>query len=163
AADTSAFICSRTTVRTAFIVGVLLGLTGIMAAAKYVPWVSPPRLASLTSVVANGGRAEEFVIRLPADRISAHGGEALGLRGGAFPAKAARPQPRADAPLLVEQCKVRDSEGSVIGGAARHWSRLGGSASAAWLLVVPSRGALLLTAEGEPPAAIDAAIAATGY
>src|SRR5690606_32702519 len=92
AADTSPFICARTTVRTAFIVGVLLGLTGILAAARYVPWFSPPRLASLTSVVANGGRAEEFVIRLPADRISAHGDEALGLRGGVFPAKAALPQ-----------------------------------------------------------------------
>lgn len=149
--------------RTAFIVGVLLGLAGMLAAARYVPWVSPPRLPSYTSVVANGGRAEEFVIRLPADRISAQGSEAVGLRGAEFPAGAALPEALTTEPVLVEQFKVRDREGNVIGVAVRHWSQPGGEASAAWLVVIPSRGALLLTAEGEPPAAVDAAISAVGY
>lgn len=148
--------------RTAFIVGVLLGLAGILAAARYVPWVSPPRLPSHTSVVANGGRAEAFVIRLPADRISAQGTEAAGLRGAAFPPEAALPEALASAPLLVEQFKVRDRDGNVIGVAARHWSQPAGNASSSWLLVIPSRGALLLTADGEPPAAVDAALAAAG-
>ncbi|HEX6994818.1 MAG TPA: hypothetical protein VF339_11805 [Gammaproteobacteria bacterium] len=148
--------------RTAFIVGVLLGLAGVLAAAKYVPWVNPPRLPSHTSVVANGGRAEAFVIRLPADRISAHGGEAVGVRGGAFPAGATLPDALGDAPLLVEQFKVRDRDGNVIGVAARHWSQPGGQSSSAWLLVIPSRGALLLEADGEPAGAIDAALAAAG-
>jgi len=149
-------------VRTAFIVGVLLGIAGILAAARYVPWVGPPRLPSYTSVVANGGRAEEFVIRLPADRISAHGGEAAGLRGGAFPQDTALPEAFAAAPLLVEQFRVRDRDGSVIGIAARHWSQADGDASAAWLLVIPSRGALLMAADGEAPRAVDAAVAAAG-
>ncbi len=148
--------------RTAFIVGVLLGLAGILAAAKYVPWVNPPRLPSHTSVVANGGRAETFVIRLPADRLSAQGGAAVGLRGDAFPPGAVLPEPLDGAPLLVEQFKVRDREGNVIGVAARHWSQPGGQASSAWLLVIPSRGALLLEADGEPAGAIDAALAAAG-
>src|SRR5690606_19757914 len=84
---------SGTTVRTAFIFGVVLGLAGILAAAKYAPWVSPERLPSHTSVVANGGRAEAFVIRLPADRLSAQGGEGVGIRGGTFPSGAALPEP----------------------------------------------------------------------
>jgi len=140
----------------------LLGVAGVLAAARYVPWVSPPRLPSYTSVVANGGRAEAFVIRLPADRISAHGAEAAGLRGDAFPADAALPEPLAAAPLLVEQFKVRDREGNVIGVAARHWSQPAGAAYSAWLLVIPSRGALLMTADGEPAGAVDAALAAAG-
>jgi len=149
-------------VRTAFIIGVLLGLAGILAAAKYVPWVNPPRQPSLTSVVANGGRAEAFVIHLPADRISAQGGETVGLRGGAYPANAALPEALGDAPLLVEQFKVRDRAGHVIGVAARHWSQSAGQASAAWVLVIPSRGALLMVADGEPARAIDTAVAAAG-
>jgi len=149
-------------VRTAFIVGVLLGLAGVLAAAKYVPWVNLPRLPSLTSVVANGGRAETFVIRLPADRISSQGTGGVGLRGEAFPAGAGLPDSVGDAPLLVEQFKVRDRDGNVIGVAARHWSEPGGRASAAWLLVIPSRGALLLEANGEPAGAVDGALAAAG-
>lgn len=148
--------------RTAFIFGVVLGLAGILAAAKYAPWVSPERLPSHTSVVANGGRAETFVIRLPADRISAQGGEGVGIRGGTFPSGAALPEPFAAAPLLVEHFKVRDRDGTVIGVAARHWAQPAGQASAAWLVVIPSRGALLLTADGEPAGAVDAALAAAG-
>lgn len=149
--------------RTAFIVGLLLGLAGTLAAARYVPWVDPPRVPSQTSVVANGGRAEAFVIRLPADRISAHGGDAAGLRGGAFPDEAVLPEALTRAPLLVEQFKVRDRDGNVIGVAARHWSVQDGEASAAWLIVVPSRGALLLQAGGEPSRALDSALAAAGH
>lgn len=149
--------------RTAFIVGVLLGVAGILAAAKYMPWVDPPRLPAHTSVVANGGRAETFVIHLPADRIFAHGSEVVGLRGQVFPASA-RPLPDTltTQPLLVEQFKVRDVDGQVIGIAARHWAGRDGPAAVAWVVAIPGRGALLLTAEGEPTGAVEAAVDRAG-
>ena len=59
------------------IIGLLLGFAGTLAAAHLVPWVDPVRLPSQTTVVANGGRAERFVIRLPADRIHAAASEAI--------------------------------------------------------------------------------------
>ncbi len=149
--------------RTAFIVGVLLGLAGILAAARFVPWVDPPRWPAHTSVVANGGRAEAFFIHLPADRIFAHGSEAVGLRANVHPASAVGlPDALQTQPLLVEHFKVRDLEGRVIGVAARHWNRRDGAAAAAWVVAIPGRGALLLTAEGEPARAVEAAVDRAG-
>lgn len=148
--------------RTAFIAGVLLGIAAVIAAARYVPWVDPERLPSQTSVVANGGRAESFVIRLPADRIAAQGSAESGLRGAPFPADAALPDALASAPLLVEQFKVRDREDNVIGVAARHWTETDGEPAAAWLIVIPSRGTLRLMSAAEPARAVDARLASAG-
>src|SRR5690606_356897 len=140
-----------------FIVGVALGFAAVLAAARFAPWLDPVRLPSHTTVVANGGRAETFVIRLPADRIAAAGSEAAGLRADAEASAAL-----VSAEVLVEQFKVRDREGQVIGIAARHWAPADGAAGAAWLLVVPGRGTMLLTGEAEPARALDAALAAAG-
>jgi hypothetical protein len=149
--------------RTAFVIGILLGIGAVLAAAKYMPWVAPTRIPSLTTVVANGGRAEEFVIRLPADRITQHGGRDAGLRAAAFPPVTALPESLRSEPLVVEQFKVRDREGRVIGVAARHWTQGGGASGTAWLVVIPGRGALLLRSEGEPARAVDAELAAAGF
>ena len=66
--------------RALFLLAIALGFGGTLAAAHWVPWISHPRLPSQTTVVANGGRAEQFLIRLPADRIAATDAKAGGLR-----------------------------------------------------------------------------------
>ena len=63
-----------------FLVAILLGFGGTLAGAHFAPWREHARLPSHTTVVANGGRAEQFLIRLPADRIAASDAEAGGLR-----------------------------------------------------------------------------------
>jgi hypothetical protein len=148
--------------KAAFWLGSILGFVGLLAAAHFVPWVAHARLPSHTSVVANGGRAEQFLIRLPADRIGAAGRAATGLRAGEESAVSLPPELEA-APLLVEHFKVRDSAGNVIGIAARHWSSDADEAETAWSLLIPSRGALLLTGPGEAEGAIDRAVRNAGH
>ena len=136
--------------KAAILLGFVLGFGGVLAGSHFFPWVIHSRLPSQTSVVANGGRAEQFLIRLPVDRIGSAGATA-GLRGSPMFANMALPENLAKEPLLVEHFKVRDSVGNVIGLAARHWSVDGdGDAGSAWVVLIPSRGAMLLTAPGEP-------------
>jgi hypothetical protein len=146
-----------------FTIGVLVGLAGTLAAAHVFPWQAP-RLPAATSVVANGGRAERFLIRLPADRVVAGGSAELGLRAAAFPASAGDLPTLIDPKqaVLLEQFKVRDVSGAVVGIAARHWTQTPSGPAAAWLLLLPGRGALMLAAPGEAAAAIDKALAAAG-
>ena len=146
-----------------FIIGLLVGFAGLLAAAHFVPWVSHVRLPSQTSVVANGGRAERFVIRLPADRIHALGSATAGLRSRGFPAPATIPGEDATALPLLEHFKVRDSAGNVIGIAARHWTATPSGPRTSWTLTIPSRGSLVLAAPGEAPGVVDAALTDRGY
>lgn len=146
----------------AFWLGLIFGFGGLLAASHFYPWVAHARLPSHTSVVANGGRAEQFLIRLPVDRIGNAGGTDVGLRGSATFATMALPEPLAASPLLVEHFKVRDSAGNVIGIAARHWSIAGSGPATAWSLMVPSRGVLMLTAPGEAAGTLDTALRGAG-
>jgi hypothetical protein len=146
-----------------FIVALLLGFVGVLAAGRFVPWGEHVRLASQTRVVANGGRAERFVIRLPVDRVAAAGAKAAGLRADAATGAPTLPPELTTDPLLVEHFKLRDESGNVVGIAARHWRADARSADTAWSLMIPSRGALLLTAPGEARAALDAALHKAGY
>jgi len=143
-----------------FVLALLLGFVGTLAGAHFAPWLAHARLASHTSVVANGGRAERFVIRLPADRIGATDGEAGGLRAKGDGAMLLPAQFVAE-PLLVEHFKVRNEAGNVIGVAARHWS--GTSAATIWSVLIPSRGGLVLSGPGEPRGALEAALRTAGY
>jgi hypothetical protein len=144
-----------------FLLASIVAFCGTLAGAHFAPWLSHARLPSHTSVVANGGRAEQFLIRLPADRIGATDGEAGGLRGsgGAM----LLPAQFVSEPLLVEHFKVRDSEGSVIGVAARHWSGAGAGPTTTWSVLIPSRGALVLSAPGEARGALERALRESGY
>jgi hypothetical protein len=119
------------------------------------------RLPSQTSVIANGGRAERFVIRLPADRIHAAGPPGSPLRAGPLTAHATFPE--SASPPLLEHFKVRDGAGNVVGIAARHWLEIPGGPATAWALSIPSRGTLILTGTGESSGAVEAALAARGY
>lgn len=163
AGDTVPFDRFDAAMKIAFWLGLIVGFGGVLAGAHFVPWVAHARLASQTAVVANGGRAEQFVIRLPADRINSGGGSPSGLRGAQQSAALALPLKLLDRPLLIEHFKLRDSAGTVIGLAARHWSVTDGTASTAWSLLVPSRGALLLTSPGERSGGVDAALRRAGH
>jgi len=146
-----------------FLAAVLLGFGGTLAGAHFAPWREHARLPSHTTVVANGGRAEQFLIRLPADRIAATDAEAGGLRGRGGRAMALPAQFVVE-PLLVEHFKLRDAAGSVIGVAARHWTGSSAATStAAWSILIPSRGALVLSAPGEARGALETALRARGF
>jgi hypothetical protein len=146
-----------------FLLALLGGFGGTLAGAHFVPWLKHARLPSHTSVVANGGRAEQFLIRLPADRIAATDGEASGLRRVRAAGAMALPAQFVAEPLVVEHFKVRDAAGSVIGVAARHWSAAVAAPTTTWSVLIPSRGALVLSAPGEKAGALEAALRAGGY
>ena len=142
--------------RRLFILGLLVGFAGMLAAARFFPWVSHTRASSQTSVIANGGRAERFVIRLPADRI-----ESVALDSPASPAAKFAAALDARAPEL-EHFKLRDRAGNVIGVAARHWAETEAGATTTWALVFPARGAVVLTHMGEARGAIETALVGRG-
>jgi hypothetical protein len=145
------------------LVAILVGFCGTLAGAHFVPWLAHERLPSHTSVVANGGRSEQFLIRLPADRLAATDAVAGGLRATADAGVMAVPVKLAGEALLVEHFKVRDAAGSVVGIAARHWSASAAGSNTTWSVLIPSRGALVLNAPGEARGAVDSALAASGY
>jgi hypothetical protein len=149
--------------KTLFLIAIVCGFGGTLAGAHYVPWLEHARLPSHTSVVANGGRSEQFLIRLPADRIAATDGEAGGLRGTGTEGTMLLPAQFVAEPLLVEHFKVRDAADNVVGVAARHWHGSGAAATTTWSILIPSRGALVLNAFGEPRGALESALRASGY
>jgi hypothetical protein len=149
--------------KTLFLVAMVCGFGGTLAAAHYPPWLEHARLPSHTSVVANGGRSEQFLIRLPADRIGASDGEAGGLRGTGGEGAMLLPAQFVAEPLLVEHFKVRDAAGSVVGVAARHWNVGYAGAATTWSILIPSRGALVLNAPGEARGALETALRSSGY
>jgi len=149
--------------KSTFLLAVVLGFVGVLAAGHFVPWFPHVRLPSKTTVVANGGREEQFIIRLPADRIAATGAATAGLRAASTAGGASLPPGLTGQPLLVEHFKIRDSANNVIGIAARHWSTDANGTGTAWSLLIPSRGALLLTAPGEARGVLDTALQKAGY
>ena len=126
--------------------GFILGLAGTFALAWFAPIFEYTRYRSATSVVANGGRVEQFLVHLPVDRIESPAG-----------AEVAR-----DTGLRLSHYKLRDAEGNVIGLAARHELQTGATAQTAWLLTIPSRGAIALAASGPGEGAIETEVAARG-
>lgn len=145
-----------------FLLAFIGGLGGTLAGVHFAPWLKHARLPSMTSVVANGGRAEQFLIHLPADRLAASDGTAGGLRAQNADRAMLLPARFVAEPLLVEHFKVRDSGGNVVGVAARHWNG-GATPTATWSVLIPSRGALVLSAPGEPRGALETALRNRGY
>jgi hypothetical protein len=142
---------------------ILLGFGATLAAAHFVPGIDHERLPSHTAVVTNGGRFEQFLIRLPADQISATDGDAGGLRAMHGDGAMRMPAQLMAAPMLVEHFKIRDTVGSVVGVAARHWSTDASGPSTVWSVLIPSRGALVLRARGEARGALETALRGEGY
>jgi hypothetical protein len=149
--------------KSVFAIAVLLGLAGVLAASHVVPGIAHARLPSLTSVVANGGRSERFVIRLPADRLTATDGEAGGLRAQRGDGAMLLPAKLMAEPVLVEHFKIRDADGNVIGVAARHWNGNASGATTTWALLIPSRGAAVFSGPGESRGMFEGSLRERGY
>lgn len=129
--------------------GFVLGLGGTLAAAYFAPWFEFTRYRSLTSVVQNGGRVEQFVVRLPADRIE--------------PVAAAESTLTAsETPMRMHHFKLRDTEGNVVGLAAKHELGIGDNREIAWLLTIPSRGTIALAASSPNQGSIESVVAGLG-
>lgn len=103
------------------------------------------------------------MIRLPADRIAATDAEAGGLRSTGVDGAMLLPAQFVAEPLLVEHFKVRDAADTVVGVAARHWHGSGAAATTTWSILIPSRGALVLSSFGEPRGALEAQLRKNGY
>lgn len=106
-------------------VGFALGLVGTIAVAYAFPWFEYERYLSKTSVVANGGRVEQFMVHLPADQI-----------------ESTIEVPGSESGQRLSHFKLRDAEGNVIGLAAKHELSIDGARETAWLLTIPSRGTI---------------------
>lgn len=134
--------------KAAIITGVLLGFSGVIALAGFYPWVDHPRPISRTEVLPNGGRSENFTIRLPADRIAVAADQVFaGPRGQQFPEDLLSAASLESGGLAAEHFKLRDGAGEVVGLAVRHVTVLPTGEHTAWSLMLPSRGALWLAGE----------------
>jgi len=131
-----------------FLVAFAVGFALVAALAYVYPLPGHERYRSLITVLPNGGRQEDFVIRWPADRIATgpHGdGEVTSAGAPGVLAMDDAQGHRASAEVF----RLRDAKGNVIGLASRV-AALGlprepvGVSTTSWLLLIPSRGALLL-------------------
>ena len=127
-----------------------------------MPLAVQERLASQTSVANNGGRLETFIIRLPADRIAAAG-------DAGQPPFVVDPVTVVEAPaelsasaFMLEQFKLRNVDGDVIGTAMRHWTAADDASASTWSVSLPGRGTLVWSSDGNVPATLSAAISAAG-
>jgi hypothetical protein len=149
--------------KTVLLLAILVGFAGTLAAAHFVPGLSHDRLPSQTTVIANGGRSEQFLIRLPADRLAATDGAAAGLRAAAGDRAMLLPARFVAEPLLVEHFKIRDVAGNVIGVAARHWSTRSTDTTTTWSVLIPSRGTFVLSAPGEARGVLETELRRQGH
>jgi hypothetical protein len=127
-----------------FIGGLILGFAATLSAAGFYPWVDHLRVESRTQVLPNGGRQENFFIRLPVDQIATVGSAGLAPGAASYPADLELPEGLTDAPIRVDHFKVRDAMGEVVGVGSRHRTGLADGAAAVWSISLPSRGAVQL-------------------
>ena len=143
------------------IIGFLVGFAGVLTAAGLAPVGSQERVTSQTTVANNGGRLETFVIRLPADRIVSTGGGAS-LRVSDQMTHVEPPAGLAENEFTVEQFKLRNVAGDVIGVAVRHWTQADAQGAVTWTANIPSRGSLVWGSVGDPGAELAAALVTAG-
>ncbi len=143
--------------------GFLLGFLATAAAAYFLPWLGYERYPSATAAVMNGGRSEQFLVRLPNDRIYA---AASGMTTPASPVVtplSAAAGLGENAATAVEHYKVRDVNGNVIGVAARHATTTPEGNATAWMLSLPSRGTIVFGGAGGAIGQIDSALGERGW
>lgn len=135
--------------RRVFILSFLAGLALVVAVVAIFPLPVHERVPSRIDVLTNGGRQENFQIRWPQDLIALpelpNGLQAVASGGTAVLGDAANP-------AAAELYRLRDANGTVIGIASRTTSRMVSSRRADasvsnWVLMIPSRGALMLVQE----------------
>lgn len=127
-----------------FITGIVIGITGAIAALYYVPAVDQKREASIIAVTPNGGNAERFHVNIPGDRImlGAHG------RQTALPEGMRWPEDDILAGTQAELFKLRNQRDVVIGVASRlavSNAEIGNVVE--WVLHLPARGSLFASLE----------------
>ena len=132
-----------------FLLSLLAGVALTVASAALVPLPRHVRVPSNIEVLNNGGRQESFHLRWPQDRIAVPG-ELEGVwrvsDGGGVVMAAA------DGLASIELFRLRNEDGNVIGLASRSTAvfpgqRLANASSSNWILMIPSRGTLLLSQE----------------
>jgi hypothetical protein len=149
-----------------FVIAFVAGLLAVALAANFWPLPQHLRYRSITSVPADGGRQEEFVIHWPEDRIARPGQNASGLPAAAA-VGAAVLEDSAGRRVSAELFRLRDTEDNVIGVAGRLAGTGGAIADAGrsasnWLLVIPSRGALFLAQSDAQDTTVREGLAAEG-
>jgi len=131
-----------------FVIAFIAGLLAVALAATFWPLPRHLRYHAITSVPADGGRQEDFIIRWPEDRIARPGDRKAELPAVAA-VGAAVLEDSAGRRASAELFRLRDTEDNVIGVAGRLAGTGGAVADAGrsasnWLVVIPSRGALFL-------------------
>jgi len=149
-----------------FVVAFVAGLLTVALAATLWPLPQHPRFRSISTVPADGGRQEEFVIHWPEDRIARPGERGSGLPPAAA-VGAAVLEDSAGRRVSAELFRLRDTEDNVIGVAGRLSGTGGaiadpGRSATNWLLVIPSRGALFLAQNDVQDTTVRESIAAEG-
>lgn len=123
---------------------VLAGVLLAFLAASVYPLPRNERYRSASSVIADGGRAETFVIQWPEDRVPMAAGAGLRRAGAALVLMSGE-----GIGASAEVFRLRDMAGNVIGLASRSTSARLQAGTAVqgsdWILLLPSRGTLFLT------------------
>ena len=129
-----------------YIIGTVLGIVAVFAAAYFVPVVDQHRESSLIAVTPNGGVRETFHINIPMDRI------VVGARTAAEPVPPGLQWP--DDPIVdgvrAELFKLRNANDTVIGVASRVAATddtLGDTID--WVLHFPARGSVFISMRPE--------------
>jgi hypothetical protein len=149
-----------------FVISFVAGLLAVALAATLWPLPQHLRYRSISTVPADGGRQEEFVIHWPEDRIARPGERGSGLPAAAA-VGAAVLEDSAGRRVSAELFRLRDMEDNVIGVAGRLAGTGGaiadpGRSATNWLLVIPSRGALFLAQNDVQDTTVRESIAAEG-
>ena len=132
-----------TALKNIFFAGFLSAFALVFLAAGFYPLPGHIRYPSENIVLPNGGRQETFTIELPSDRIALP----------KFARTAPYPQrgflPTGQDRVTAEIYRLRNGKGTVIGIASKVTGRIPDAAArplrvSDWVLLLPSRGALLL-------------------
>ena len=122
-----------------YIIGIVIGITGALAALSYIPAVDLDREVSIISVAPNGGNSETFHVNIPGDRIMLGAQEQTNL----LPPELRWPDDPVFAGVRTELFKVRNTRDAVIGVGSRvvvRNEKLGNVIE--WAVHLPARGSL---------------------
>ena len=144
------------------ILGFFLGFGGVLTAAVFAPYGAQERVRSRTTVENNGGRLETFIVRLPADRIVSTSAGISGPLATETARSVAAPPGLEGTQFAVEQFKLRNVDGDVVGLATRHWTRVDGAGVSTWAVSLPGRGSLVWSQEGDTPTQLTNTLASVG-
>ena len=129
-----------------FIIGIVLGITGVIAGLALLPAVDQARESSIITVTPNGGNFEAFHVNIPMDRIM------IGAPGRdeAVPPELEWPTDPMFNDARAELYKLRNTRDTVVGVASRIAARDETGDVVEWVLHLPARGSLFVTMDPVP-------------